>query len=288
MGCEVISGPGPQEVSLNGQPIDVINSNNTMATEATLQGLSNITGQTYDLLTTFLSDLDAIASNTGHLESIDLNTSLLEPLANIGYGDPETQPRIVAYIGYGNEAVTEGNPLPVVIPTGTVITVGGTVGLSSTPQVNVQSSSGTSIQSGFGSAANGLRIAALLGIGTTAISNTNPVPEISGYTKPTMTGVSANNTNLVSADCLGARTVSITVTGTFVAVVEFQLSDDNTNFVQAPLVAIAAGAETSGTNIATPGTYFGRIRGQQFYRFRTTAYTSGTINSNATLSSYLV
>src|SRR5436190_14655407 len=105
-------------------------------------------------------------------------------------------------------------------------------------------------------------------------------------TKPqtvTTAAVSANTTNLFSLDMqtYGYRAITITITGTWVATVSFQGSNDNFTTVDAipTYDATSAGAVAQTTTTAN-GTFRFSTIGWRYIRVRTTAYTSGTINSN--------
>jgi len=104
-------------------------------------------------------------------------------------------------------------------------------------------------------------------------------------TKPisiTTTGVSANSTNLFSVDLTttGFRSIQVTITGTWVGTVSFQASSDNFTTTD-NITVYQTTTGTWSTTTTANGTFDINTRGYRYIRVRTTAYTSGTINSTA-------
>lgn len=92
----------------------------------------------------------------------------------------------------------------------------------------------------------------------------------------------AGATGVVFTDEFRASDTMITVqlTGTWAATVQWEISNDGTNWVttipQAPGAGGAAGASTASAN----GMYIFMVQ-SKFFRANVTAYTSGTIGFNA-------
>lgn len=115
------------------------------------------------------------------------------------------------------------------------------------------------------------------------------VTEISNIlnTKPisvTTTNATSNNSNLFSLDLstTGYRVIAFTVTGTWVATISIQGSNDNFTTVDAiPTYDATSAGATSQTTITVNGTYKFSTVGWRYVRVRTTAYTSGTVASVA-------
>jgi hypothetical protein len=102
----------------------------------------------------------------------------------------------------------------------------------------------------------------------------------------TTTSATANNSNLFSVDLLttGAtyRMIDITITGTWVATVSFQGSNDNFTTVDAiPVYEVTSASNAAVTTTAANGTFQINTGGWRYIRVRTTAFTSGTVASVA-------
>lgn len=129
--------------------------------------------------------------------------------------------------------------------------------------------------------------------GTVAISNSsveiandtgNPIP-VGTAAQLNVTGsASALNADLISTACDGYRSVCVQITGTFVGTISFQVSNDNTNWVN---IAGKLASDIAGNLQATvtaASLFIANLNGFQFFRLRFTAYTSGTATANAYLS----
>lgn len=82
---------------------------------------------------------------------------------------------------------------------------------------------------------------------------------------------------VASQDCLGYRSISLQLLGTFSGTVTFQQSNDNTNWVSLPLIVVnGVGASAPVASATAVGAWFGPIA-MRYVRFTVTAYTSGTI-----------
>src|ERR1051325_9494202 len=102
----------------------------------------------------------------------------------------------------------------------------------------------------------------------------------------TTVSATANNSNLFSVDLLttGAtyRMIDITITGTWVATVSFQGSNDNFTTIDAiPVYEITSASNAAVTTTAANGTFQINTGGWRYVRVRTTAFTSGTVASVA-------
>lgn len=93
---------------------------------------------------------------------------------------------------------------------------------------------------------------------------------------PTIATASSNGQTLFSLDALGYARVDFQLVGTFAFSIAIQTSDDNTNWVGAPIYTVTAGPpiSTSGSASAV-GQYYSNIRGR-YVRCVTTAFTSNT------------
>lgn len=94
----------------------------------------------------------------------------------------------------------------------------------------------------------------------------------------------ANNTNLFLEECFLYRSVSFRISGTFVATMEFQLSNDNSTFTSVIVNAISTALSTA-TSITGAGLFICKTFGFRYCRLRTTALVSGTANVSAVFSS---
>ncbi len=109
------------------------------------------------------------------------------------------------------------------------------------------------------------------------------LPTQAGWKEFTGTAA-ANNTDLFSQDVSGYRWVAIQLTGTFSATVNWQGSNDGTNWVSMWLMdsvntTSAPGFQGTTTNRIWVGPVHTR-----YFRARTTAYTSGTVGVTAGFS----
>lgn len=106
----------------------------------------------------------------------------------------------------------------------------------------------------------------------------------------------ANNTDLVaSKDVRAYRTVTFQLSGTWVATVSAQVSNDNTTWttvatfdVSNLISGIASGTTAYTTTRAVNGLFVVTLLGTRYFRLRTTAYTSGTVVSTTEFSSNTV
>lgn len=95
----------------------------------------------------------------------------------------------------------------------------------------------------------------------------------------------ANGVTLMELDCRSCKTIQIDVWGTFVGTITVQGSSDAAFTRPYPIAGYSAGGGTSvASTITTQGVYVVPVK-CRFMRLRTTAYTSGTINSRASGSS---
>lgn len=96
--------------------------------------------------------------------------------------------------------------------------------------------------------------------------------------------VTANNADLVpSTDVSDYKNIVFQLTGTFVATVRPQFSNDNVTWVDGLLQTINNAATTPAVSIAAVGIYKVPITGR-YFRLRTTAFTSGTVVSNTVIT----
>jgi hypothetical protein len=103
----------------------------------------------------------------------------------------------------------------------------------------------------------------------------DPAPvEVSGT-------ASANNTDLYSADVSQYKFVSVQIVGTFVGTVSFQISNDGIVWLATSLYNPAA--ITTFASTATAAILLAGCLNAKFFRIRTTAFTSGTINATVLL-----
>lgn len=129
-------------------------------------------------------------------------------------------------------------------------------------------------------------------VGQQVKNNSLPVVPASDYQAPiiptnvlpTVTPVSATNGDLVaSMDVTNYRAGSIQLLGTFNALTNVQVSNDNVSWVslQTHLASTGALSTLNTTNV----THIFNLYGYQFLRIRITSYTSGTVNAVVVLSS---
>jgi len=124
-------------------------------------------------------------------------------------------------------------------------------------------------------------------LGQATMANSRPVviasdqasiPAKSGHIE--LTGLSSTGTGtplVASQDCLGYRSISLQLFGTFVGTVTFQQSNDNANWNNLPLIVVNSVGGSAPVNTgATTGGWVGPIA-MRYVRFTVTAYTSGTI-----------
>jgi len=104
---------------------------------------------------------------------------------------------------------------------------------------------------------------------------------------PTLTSVSANNTDMLAAlDVSNYRVGSLALTGTWSAQVSVQVSNDGgTTWASIRLMNTGAGGSFVTTANNTNTTYMFAIPAGAQVRIRTTSYSSGTVAGTLTLSS---
>jgi len=108
-----------------------------------------------------------------------------------------------------------------------------------------------------------------------AVSPNNTIPVGPAPTLQLTGSASAVNTDLFSVNCSAYRSINFQITGTWVATVSFQVSNDNTNWSSFG-VFNGAGATASIGATSANGVWFGTLGGFNYVRARLTAYTSGT------------
>jgi len=109
-------------------------------------------------------------------------------------------------------------------------------------------------------------------------------PMAGSYTE--LTGsASANSIDLVaSTDVRAYKCWSLQLSGTFVASVSVQCSNDNTTWYSMVGSQVNSAATTPTTTFTAAGMWNGMIQGR-YIRVRTFAYTSGTVNATVELTS---
>lgn len=115
--------------------------------------------------------------------------------------------------------------------------------------------------------------------------NTDGSLNIQGASQ-TLTGTaSANNTNIIGpVEVSGYDTIIIHNTGTYVLTGQAQFSNDNVNWVAVLGQTLAATGTAATTTVSTTNTLFKVPVSGRFFRYRTTAFTSGTITANVYIS----
>lgn len=99
---------------------------------------------------------------------------------------------------------------------------------------------------------------------------------------------SANNVNLIgpSIDVSGYETINIQITGTFNANAQAQFSNNGVDWVAGLGINTGSATAAATTSINTTNALFKVPVVGRFFRFRTTAYTSGTIIANIFASAH--
>lgn len=90
----------------------------------------------------------------------------------------------------------------------------------------------------------------------------------------TTTNITANASNAFSIETAPFRTIVIQVTGTFTGTIEAQVSNDNATWV--PVAGSAVGGVASDVTTMTAAGIVQFPAGARYFRFRSTAWTSGT------------
>lgn len=127
------------------------------------------------------------------------------------------------------------------------------------------------------------------------VKNAKPAPDAyagisrlipAGVILATVSGSPTGSGVVGSAQDVGARSLILQLTGTWVGTVTIEQSNDNTNWVSTMLFDVAGsimgGSGGVFTGITLNGMFVGNIYGR-YVRVNVTAYTSGTIGINATL-----
>jgi len=112
----------------------------------------------------------------------------------------------------------------------------------------------------------------------------NPIPVGNGSQLNVTGSGAALNAVVLSTACDAYRSVCVQTTGTYVATTAFQVSNDNTNWVN---LTGRSAADTSGTfssSATAPFIFIASLVGYQYFRCILTAYTSGTVNASAYFS----
>ena len=126
-------------------------------------------------------------------------------------------------------------------------------------------------------------VAHLKGIKDKLNSTSNPI-SVGTADQLNVTGSASTVSDIFSTACSQYRSITFQLTGTWAGTVTFQVSNDNTNWVNTR--AQNAG-DLSGPYIATTtanGVFIAQLPGYQFFRLRFTTATSGTVNANAFFS----
>jgi hypothetical protein len=115
-------------------------------------------------------------------------------------------------------------------------------------------------------------------------STSSPVP-VGPAAQLNVTGSGAAlNAELFSVACDAYRSVCVQINGTFVGTIQFQVSNDNSNWsTLAGKLSNDAGGNLV-TSTTTPSIYIASLAGYQYLRARFSAYTSGTATAIAYLS----
>lgn len=97
----------------------------------------------------------------------------------------------------------------------------------------------------------------------------------------------ANNVNIIApVEVAGYDTVIIHTTGTFNVSAAAQFSNDNVNWVSVLGQTLIAAGTAPTTNLNTTNTIYKVPVSGRYFRYRTTAYTSGTIVANVYISAH--
>jgi hypothetical protein len=101
-------------------------------------------------------------------------------------------------------------------------------------------------------------------------------PNYDVYKEVSSSTVSALNNDLIpSTDVSSFRWLSLHFVTSFTGTITFQMSNDNSNWVNCPLLRIDAGAYTTTAGSSSNLIYAGPIT-YRYFRIRATAYTSGS------------
>jgi len=118
-----------------------------------------------------------------------------------------------------------------------------------------------------------------------SIDNFPTVQTVQGNTLFLSGTANANNTNIInSIDVSGYDTIIIHNTGTYNLTAQAQFSNDNVNFVAVLGQSLAAAGTAPSTTVSVTNTIYKIPVSGRYFRYRTTAYTSGTITANAYIS----
>jgi hypothetical protein len=118
-----------------------------------------------------------------------------------------------------------------------------------------------------------------------SVDNFPAVQVIEGRNLSLSGTAAANNTDVIaSVNVSGYDTVIIHNTGTFNLSIAAQFSNDNVNWVSVLGQTLTAAGTAPTTNLNTTNTIFKVPVSGRFFRYRTTAYTSGTITGNVYIS----
>jgi hypothetical protein len=109
----------------------------------------------------------------------------------------------------------------------------------------------------------------------------NPIPVGTGSQLNVTGSGSALNAVLLSTACDAYRSVSVQITGTYVATTTFQVSNDNTNWVGLVGKSAADSAGQFSSSGTAPFIFTAALVGYQYFRVTLTSYTSGTATANA-------
>lgn len=159
---------------------------------------------------------------------------------------------------------------------------GSTVSVTNFPAVQPVNDNGGSLTVDGTIELGATSLAALENI---SINNFPTVQTVEGR-NITLTGTAnANNTDVIpSTDVGGYDTIIIHNTGTFNLSVAAQFSNDNVNWVSVLGQTLTAAGTAPTTNLNTTNTIFKVPVSGKFFRYRTTAYTSGIITGNVYIS----
>jgi hypothetical protein len=118
-----------------------------------------------------------------------------------------------------------------------------------------------------------------------SVSNFPSVQTVQGSTLFLSGTANANNIDIIpSTDVSGYDTVIIHNTGTYNLSTAAQFSNDGVNWVAVLGQSLSAAGTAPGTNLNTTNTIFKVPVSGRFFRYRTTAFTSGTITANVYIS----
>jgi hypothetical protein len=155
----------------------------------------------------------------------------------------------------------------------------GTFTIQSNASVNLNQIAGSSVST----AATGIIKVGLTDASGNALNSTSNALNVSqqatGSVSATMQNAASANGNGTTLTTLGMATVAFTVSGTFSATINFEGTEDNSNW--SAIEVTAFNSTTPQTTTTTTGSFAGSCAGMQSVRARISGYASGNVTVTA-------